>query len=129
MRLVRRVVYRKLSEWYGEKHRSSPTLRSVSPKFSLSHPWNSIKTGTQMLCATSMIVAHMPRNVLEVIHSISEDKNFPPSQNLAQIARIAKGFAPTLTTILKDYIEQNTGSGIASRISRIRAAKRMLGAE
>jgi hypothetical protein len=81
------------------------------------------------MCETSMIVAHMPRNVLEVIHSISEDKTFPPSQNLAQIARIARGFAPTLTTILKDYIEQNTGSGIASRISRIRAAKRMLGAE
>ncbi len=76
-----------------------------------------------------MIVAHMPRNVLEVIHSISEDKTFPPSQNLAQIGRIAKGFAPMLTTILKDYIEQNTGSGISYRISRIKAAKQMLGAE
>ncbi len=55
-----------------------------------------------------MIVAYMPRNILEVIHSISEDKTFPPSHNLAQISRIAKGFAPMLTTILKDYIEQNT---------------------
>jgi hypothetical protein len=75
-----------------------------------------------------MIVAHMPRNVLEVIHSISEDKTFSPSQNLAQIGRIAKGFAPMLTTILNDYIEQNTGSGISYRISRIKAARQMLGA-
>jgi len=76
-----------------------------------------------------MIVAYMPRNILEVIHSISEDKTFPPSHNLAQIGRIANGFAPMLTTILQDYIEQNTGSGISYRISRIKAAKQMLGAE
>lgn len=71
----------------------------------------------------------MPQNVLEVIRSISEDKTFTPAQNLAQIARIAKGFAPMLTAILEDYIEQNTGSGVAYRIARINAAKRMLGAD
>lgn len=70
----------------------------------------------------------MARNVLEVIYSISEDKSFTPSQNLAQISRVAKGFAPMLTKILEDYIEQNTGSGVSYRIERIKAAKRMLGA-
>jgi hypothetical protein len=69
----------------------------------------------------------MPRNILEVIHSISEDKMFPPSQNLTHIARIAKGFAPMLTEILQDYIEQNTGSGLPYRIARLKAVKRMLG--
>ena len=69
----------------------------------------------------------MPRNILDVIHSISEDKTFPPSRNLAQIARIAKGFAPILTEVLEDYIAQNTGSGVAYRITRMKAAKKMLG--
>jgi len=68
------------------------------------------------------------RNILEVIHSISQDNIFPPSRNLEQIARIAKGFAPMLTEILEDYIKQNSGSGIPYRITRIKAAKRMLGA-
>jgi hypothetical protein len=67
------------------------------------------------------------RNILEVIHSLSEDKTFPPSHNLAQIARIAKGFAPMLTEILQDYIDQNTASGVPYRIKRIKAAKRMRG--
>ena len=69
----------------------------------------------------------MPRNILEVIHSISEDKTLTPSHNLAQIGRIAKGFAPMLTDILEDYIRQNTG-GPQHRVERIKAAKRMLGA-
>ena len=69
----------------------------------------------------------MARNILEVIHAISEDKAFNPSQNLTQISRIAKGFAPMLTEILEDYIRQNTG-GPNHRIERIKAAKRMLGA-
>jgi hypothetical protein len=69
----------------------------------------------------------MPQNILEIIHSISEDKMFTPSHNLDQIARIAKGFAPMLTEILEDYIQQNTGSGIPYRITRMKAAKRMLG--
>jgi len=67
------------------------------------------------------------RNILEVIHSLSKDKTFPPSHNLAQIARIAKGFAPMLTEILQDYIDQNTASGVPYRIKRIKAAKRMRG--
>jgi hypothetical protein len=33
---------------------------------------------------------NMPGNIFEVIHSISAHKTFPPSQNLAQIAKIAK---------------------------------------
>jgi hypothetical protein len=70
----------------------------------------------------------MPRNILEVINAISDDKTFTPFQNLTQIGRIAKGFAPMLTEILEDYIQQNTG-GPMYRIERIRAAKRMLGAE
>jgi hypothetical protein len=69
---------------------------------------------------------NMPGNILEVIHSISEDKTFPPSQNLAQIAKIAKGFAPMLTEILEDYIQQNS-EGPAYRVERIKAARRMLG--
>jgi hypothetical protein len=69
------------------------------------------------------------RNILEIIQSMSEDKTFPPSHNLAQIARIAKGFAPMLTEVLEDYIAQNTASGIPYRIRRIKAAKRMLGVE
>jgi hypothetical protein len=48
---------------------------------------------------------------------------------LAQITRIAKGFAPLLTEILEDYIEQNTGSGLPHRIALMKAARRMLGAE
>ena len=76
----------------------------------------------------SVIVCEiMQRNILEVIHSISEDKALTPSHNLAQISRIAKGFAPMLTEILKDYIGQNTG-GPAYRIELIKAARRMLGA-
>ena len=71
----------------------------------------------------------MARNILEIIHSISEDKTFTPSRNLEQIARIAKGFAPMLTEILEDYIQQNTGSGVSYRTARIKTAKRMLGAE
>jgi hypothetical protein len=67
------------------------------------------------------------RNILEIIQSMSEDKTFPRSHNLAQIARIAKGFAPMLTEVLEDYIAQNTGSGIAYRITRMKAAKKMLG--
>lgn len=67
----------------------------------------------------------MPRNILEVIQSISEDKTFPPSRNLTQINRIAKGFAPMLTEILEDYLRQNAG-GPNHRIERIKAAKRML---
>jgi len=71
----------------------------------------------------------MPQqNILEVIHSITKDNIFPPSRNLGQIARIAKGFAPMLTEILEDYIEQNTASGVPYRIKRIKATKRMLGA-
>jgi len=45
---------------------------------------------------------------------MSEDKTLPPSHNLAQIARIAKGFAPMLTEVLEDYIAQNTGSGVTA---------------
>ena len=70
----------------------------------------------------------MPRNILEVIHAISEDKTFTPVRNLTQIGRIAKGFAPMLTEILQDYIRQNTG-GPQHRLEHIKAAKRMLGAE
>lgn len=70
----------------------------------------------------------MPRNILEVIYTISEDETFTPVQNLKQIGRIAKGFAPMLTEILQDYIRQNTG-GPAHRVERIKSAKRMLGAE
>ena len=69
------------------------------------------------------------RNILEVIHSLSEDKNFPLLHNLAQIARIAKGFAPMLTEVLEDYIGQNAGSTMSYRTARIKAAKRMLGVE
>jgi hypothetical protein len=70
----------------------------------------------------------MPRNILEVIHAISNDKTFAPLHNLEQIGRIAKGFAPMLTEILEDYIQQNTGPP-PYRVERIKAAKRMLGAE
>ena len=69
----------------------------------------------------------MPRNILEVINAISEDRIFTQLQNLRQISRIAKGFAPMLTEILEDYISQNTG-GPSYRMERIKAAKRMLGA-
>ena len=69
----------------------------------------------------------MPPNILEVIHAISEDETFTPVQNLKQIARIAKGFAPMLTEILEDYIRQNTG-GPNYRMERIKAATQMLGA-
>lgn len=68
------------------------------------------------------------RNILELIHSLTEDKIFPPSHNLAQIAQIAKGFAPVLTEILQDYIEQNADRTGSYRIRRLQAAKRMLGA-
>jgi hypothetical protein len=44
----------------------------------------------------------MPRNILEIIQSMSEDKSFTPSPNLAQIARIAKAFAPMLAEILQE---------------------------
>jgi hypothetical protein len=69
----------------------------------------------------------MPRNILEVIDAISQDETFTPLQNLTQIGRIARGFAPMLSEILEDYIRQNTG-GPAYRMERINAAKRMLGA-
>ena len=69
----------------------------------------------------------MPRNILEVIHAISEDKTFTPIHNLTQIGRIARGFAPMLTEILEDYVRQNTGAP-QYRVERIKAAKRMLGA-
>lgn len=69
-----------------------------------------------------------PRNILEVIHSLSEDKTFTPSQTLTQIARISKGFAPMLTEILEDYVGQNASTSMSYRVARIKAAKRMLGA-
>jgi len=68
----------------------------------------------------------MPRNILEVIEAISKDETFTPKQNLTQIGRIAKGFAPMLTEILEDYVRQNTG-GPVYRVERIKAARRMLG--
>ena len=68
----------------------------------------------------------MPRNILEVIHSISEDKTFTPTQNLAQISKVAKGFAPMLTEILQDYLRQNIGVS-TQRVERIKAARQMLG--
>lgn len=68
----------------------------------------------------------MPRNILEVIHVISKDETFPPMQNLVQIGKLAKGFAPMLTEILEDYIRQNIDVS-THRVERIRAAKRMLG--
>ena len=68
------------------------------------------------------------RNILEVIHSLTEDKIFPPSHNLAQIAQITKGIAPVLTEILQDYIGQNADRTGSYRIRRLQAAKRMLGA-
>jgi hypothetical protein len=51
----------------------------------------------------------------------------PPSHKLAQIARISTGFAPLLTEVLEDYIEQNAGSGASYRIRRLKAANRILG--
>src|ERR1700746_2897993 len=70
----------------------------------------------------------MARNILEVIHTVSNDESFTPLQNLKQIGRISKGFAPMLTEILEEYVEQNTG-GPAYRIQRIKAAKQMLGVD
>jgi hypothetical protein len=68
----------------------------------------------------------MARNILEVIHAVSSDESFAPVQNLKQIGKISKGYAPMLTEILGDYIQQNTG-GPAYRVERIKAAKQMLG--
>jgi len=68
------------------------------------------------------------RNILKLIDSLTEDRIFPPSHNLA-LTRISKGFAPLLTEVLEDYIEQNAGSGTPYRVRRLEAAKRMLGAE
>jgi len=70
----------------------------------------------------------MARNILEVIHAVSNDDSFPPLDNLKHIGRISKGFAPMLTEILEDYLQQNTG-GPAYRLQRIKAAKQMLGVE
>lgn len=69
----------------------------------------------------------MPRNILEIIYSVSIDSIFAAEQNLAKIAQTSKGFAPMLTEILEDYIEQNAGTGVPSRIKRVKAAKQMLG--
>jgi hypothetical protein len=70
----------------------------------------------------------MARNILAVIHAVSNDESFTPLQNLKQIGRISKGFAPMLTEILEEYVEQNTG-GPAYRIQRIKTAKQMLGVD
>jgi hypothetical protein len=70
----------------------------------------------------------MARNILEVIHAVSNDESSTPLKNLKQIGRISKGFAPMLTEILEEYVEQNAG-GPAYRIQRIKAAKQMLGVE
>jgi|SRR5579864_17014 len=69
----------------------------------------------------------MARNILEVINAITSDESFTPTHNLMQIGKIAKGYAPMLTGILEDYIQQNTG-GPAYRVERIKVAKQMLGA-
>jgi hypothetical protein len=58
----------------------------------------------------------MARNILEVIHAVSHDESFTPLQNLKQTGSISKGFAPMLTEILEEYVEQNTG-GPAYRIT------------
>ena len=70
----------------------------------------------------------MARNILEVIHTVSNDESFTPLENSKHIGRISKGFAPMLTEILEEYVEQNAG-GPAYRIQRIKAAKQMLGVE
>jgi hypothetical protein len=70
----------------------------------------------------------MARNILEVIHAVSNDDSFTPLHNLMHIGRISKGFAPMLTEILEDYLQQNTG-GPAYRLQRIKAAKQMLGVD
>jgi len=78
--------------------------------------------------AAFFLRGQLARNILEVIHALSNDEAFTPSQNLKQIARISKGFAPVLTEILEEYLQQNTG-GPAYRIQRIKAARQMLGVE
>jgi hypothetical protein len=70
----------------------------------------------------------MARNILEVIHAVSNDDSFTPLHNLMHIGRISKGFAPMLTEILEDYLQQNT-DGPAYRLQRIKAAKQMLGVD
>jgi hypothetical protein len=49
-----------------------------------------------------IIAVSMPRNILEAIHSIGENNLFEPSHELAQIARIARRFAPILSEIIED---------------------------
>ena len=68
----------------------------------------------------------MAKNILEVIDGISNDGVFTPSQNLKQIGRLARGFAPMLTEILQDYIQQNEAD-VVYRTARTKAAKKMLG--
>lgn len=70
----------------------------------------------------------MPRNILQVIDAISVNKNFTPVRNLMQIGKIARGFAPMLTEILEEYIQQNA-EALQYRAERIKAAKQMLGRE
>lgn len=65
-------------------------------------------------------------NILELINDISKDKNFKPATNFFRIRRIAKGYAPMLTDILREYIRQNEANPKYHK-ARIKAAKRMLG--
>jgi hypothetical protein len=68
----------------------------------------------------------MPRNILETIREICDDKVFTPSQNVMRIKRIAKGYAPMFGQVLDDYIRQNEPEP-TYRKARLKAAKRMLG--
>ena len=68
----------------------------------------------------------VPKNILQIIYEICDDKTFNPADSLIRIKRIAKGYAPMLTQVLEDYIEQNKEEP-AYRKARIRAAKGMLG--
>jgi len=68
----------------------------------------------------------VPKNILQIIYEICNDKTFSPADSLMRIKRIAKGYAPMLTQVLEEYIEQNKEEP-AYRKARIKAAKQMLG--
>jgi hypothetical protein len=65
-------------------------------------------------------------NILDLIDAISKDKSFSPASNLFRIRRIAKGYAPMLSQVLREYIRQNEPNPKYKK-ARLTAAKKMLG--
>jgi len=64
-------------------------------------------------------------NILELIHDIPKDKKFKIASNFFRIRRSAKGYAPMLTQLLREYNPTGRADTKFHKLGSV--SKRMLG--